>query len=135
VAAEFAKLAKELSIHLEISHHLKRKDGGVPHEEGAPTSLNELRSSGGLANFAMCVVGWERNNQAAGDAWRVTQSRVIKPLRRVGKSGLADILYYQENGRYVKSTIPFPPIGKPDGGGDTSSGKHRGFSPASTEEY
>lgn len=125
VAAEFAKMAKELGIHIEISHHLKRKDGGVPHEEGAPTSLNELRSSGGLANFAMCVVGWERNNQAEGEAWRVVQLRVIKPLRRVGLSGLADILYFQDNGRLVKSTLPFPPVGKPGSGDDTDRGRRR----------
>lgn len=121
VAGEFAKLAKELGIHIQISHHLKRT-AGIPHEEGAPTSLNELRSSGGLANFAMGVIGWERNNQAEGDGWRVTQSRIIKPVRRTGKSGLADVLYYQENGRLVKSTVPFPPIGKPDG---KDEGDHR----------
>jgi hypothetical protein len=114
VAKEFAKLAKELDIAIIISHHLKRTSG-IPHEEGAPTSLNELRSSGGLANFATAVIGWERNNQAAGDAWRVTQSRIIKPIRRTGKSGLADVLYYGEDGRLISSPIPFPPIGKPDG--------------------
>lgn len=136
VAAEFAKLAKELNIHLQICHHLKRKDGGPPHEEGAPTSLNELRSSGGLANFAMCVIGWERNAQAGGDTWRVTQSRILKPLRRVGKSGLADILYFEDTGRLVKSTIPFPPIGKPGGGDSSDQRGHRGFSPvASSEDY
>lgn len=122
VAAEFAKMAKELNIHIAISHHLKRKDQGVPHEEGAPTSLNELRSSGGLANFAMAVIGWERNNQAPDDSWRVVQLRVIKPLRRVGLAGLADVLYFQENGRLVKSPIPFPPIGKPDGGDGNDRG-------------
>lgn len=136
-AAQFAKMAKELDIHLEISHHLKRKDQGVPHEEGAPTSLNELRSSGGLANFAMCVIGWERNNQAADDAWRVVQLRVIKPLRRVGLSGLADILYFQDNGRLVQSAIPFPPVGKPGGGGDTDrGGRQQAFGRAgASEEY
>lgn len=122
VAAEFAKLSKELHIHLQVSHHLKRVGNGVPHEEGAPTSLNELRSSGGLANFAMCVIGWERNNQAAGDSWRVTQSRVIKQSRRTGLSGLADVLYYGEDGRLVKSHLPFPPIGKPDGKEERNQG-------------
>lgn len=133
VAGEFAKLAKELGIHLQISHHLKRT-AGIPHEEGAPTSLNELRSSGGLANFAMGVIGWERNNQAEGDGWRVTQSRIIKPVRRTGKSGLADVLYYQENGRLIKSPIPFPPIGKPDG---KDEGDHRrpAFGPVDATDY
>lgn len=132
VAGELAKLAKELNIHLQISHHLKRTQG-VPHEEGAPTSLNELRSSGGLANFAMGVIGWERNNQAAGEAWRVIRARVIKSVRRTGKSGLADTLYYREDGRYVVSHLEFPPIGKPEGGDarDGAGGRPGGFSDVS----
>lgn len=133
VAAEFAKMAKELNVHLQIAHHLKRTQG-IPHEEGAPTSLNELRSSGGLANFAMGVIGWERNNQASGDAWRVTQSRIIKPVRRTGKSGLADLLYYGDNGRLVQSQIPFPPIGKPDGDGEGSQ-RSKGFAPVGETDY
>ncbi len=128
VAADFAKQSKELGIHIQVSHHLKRTSG-VPHEEGAPTSLNELRSSGGLANFAMGVIGWERNNQAEGESWRVTRSRIIKPLRRTGKSGIADTLYYGENGRLVKTDLPFPQVGKP--GGDTERGPKEW--PASTE--
>lgn len=127
VAGDFAKLAKELGIHIQISHHLKRTSG-IPHEEGAPTSLNELRSSGGLANFAMGVIGWERNNQADGDSWRVTQARIIKPVRRTGKSGLADVLYYTEQGRLIQSPIPFPPPGKPKGEGD-EGGKRNSFGP------
>jgi twinkle protein len=135
IAAELAKAAKELGCHLQICHHLKRVGNGVPHEEGAPTSLNELRSSGGLANFATAVVGWERNNQAEGDAWRVTRSRVIKTIRRTGRSGLADTLYYGEDGRLAKSHIPFPPIGKPEGaeGGDKPGGGS--FSPVGDGDY
>lgn len=117
VAKEFARLGKELGIHLQVSHHLKRTSG-IPHEEGAPTSLNELRSSGGLANFAMGVIGWERNNQAAGEDWRITQSRIIKPIRRTGKSGIADVLEYGDDGRLTPSPRPFPPPGKPKEDGD-----------------
>lgn len=135
VAGEFAKLAKELNIHLQISHHLRRTQG-IPHEEGAPTSLNELRSSGGLANFAMGVIGWERNNQAAGDGWRVVQTRIIKPLRRTGKSGLADVLYYTDEGRLIKSPIPFPPIGKPkEADEDGGAGRALGFPPINDNDY
>ncbi|WP_269929961.1 bifunctional DNA primase/helicase [Aminobacter sp. HY435] len=131
VAAELSKQAKETGCHFQVAHHLRRTQG-IPHEEGAPTSLNEVRSSGGLSNFASYVVGWERNNQAAGEAWRVTQSRIIKPSRRTGKSGLADVLYYGEDGRLVKSPLPFPPIGKPDGEAKSQPG---GFSPVSSTDY
>lgn len=138
VAADFSKTAIELGAHIQISHHLKRTSG-IPHEEGAPTSLNELRSSGGLANFAMCVIGWERNNQAAGDSFRVTQSRILKPLRRTGKSGLADVLYYRDDGRLIKSPIPFPPVGKPDQEGSSSGYSHRPgpihSQPSGNEDY
>lgn len=135
VAAELAKLAKELGINIQVSHHLKRAMG-TPHEEGAPTSLNELRSSGGLANFAMCVVGWERNNQAPDPLWRVTRSRVLKPARRVGRSGLADVLFYEESGRTIKSPHDFPPPGKPesDDAGEQPSRK-RGFGPITEQDY
>lgn len=126
IAGDLARMCKELNIHIQIAHHLKRTQG-VPHEEGAPTSLNELRSSGALANFAMGVIGHERNNQANGDAWRVIQTRIIKPIRRTGKSGIADVLYYGEDGRLVQSPFPFPPIGKPKEGEDTT----RGFSDVS----
>lgn len=128
VAGDLARLAKELNVHIQIAHHLKRTSG-IPHEEGAPTSLNELRSSGGLANFAMGVIGWERNNQAAGDLWRVIQSRIIKPIRRTGKSGIADVLKYDERGRLIISPDPFPPIGKPKDGEDST----RGFSDVSQD--
>ncbi len=130
IAAQFAMICKELNINIQVSHHLRRVGNGIPHEEGAGTSLNELRSSGGLANFAMCVVGWERNNQAEGDAWRVTQSRIIKPSRRTGQSGLADLLYYGENGRLIKSPIPFPPMGKPDSQDPKKGGRQQQAFPA-----
>ncbi len=130
-SGEFAKNAKELGMTYLISHHLKRTQG-VPHEEGAPTSLNELRSSGGMANFATGVIGWERNNQAEGDGWRVTQARIIKPFRRTGQSGLADVLYYGENGRLIQSAIEFPPIGKP-GSADGDKPRRQGFGPASDD--
>lgn len=135
IAAEIAKTGKELGCHIQISHHLKRVGQGVPHEEGAPASLNELRSSGGLANFATGVVGWERNNQAEGDAWRVTRSRIIKPIRRTGRSGLADTLYYGEDGRMAKSHIEFPPIGKPEGEGGDQHKEGKGFSPVGGGDY
>ena len=130
VAAEFARLGKELGIFFIIAHHLRRTQG-IPHEEGAPTSLNELRSSGGMANYATGVIGAERNNQAAGDSWRVTQLRIIKPIRRTGRSGLADVLYYGEDGRLVKSHLPFPPMGKPTGEDEQSTS--RGFSPVGND--
>lgn len=133
VAGELAKLSKELGIFLIIAHHLKRTSQGVPHEEGAPTSLNELRSSGALANFATGVIGQERNAQAAGEAWRVTRLRILKTIRRTGKSGLADTLYYGEDGRLIPSPIPFPPPGKPDG--DDSASPQRGFVAVGSNDY
>ncbi|RWP84750.1 MAG: toprim domain-containing protein [Mesorhizobium sp.] len=135
IAAEIAKQGKELGCHIQIAHHLKRVGQGIPHEEGAPTSLNELRSSGGLANFATAVVGWERNNQAADDLWRVTQARIIKPIRRTGRSGLADLLYFGDDGRLIKSPHPMPKIGKPDGGDEDSRHGGGGFKPDTGGDY
>ncbi|MDF9794667.1 UNVERIFIED_ORG: KaiC/GvpD/RAD55 family RecA-like ATPase [Methylobacterium sp. SuP10 SLI 274] len=63
VSRDLAALEKELGVHLQVTHHLTRPEG-TAHEEGAQTSLNQVRGSGGIANFATYVIGHERNQQA-----------------------------------------------------------------------
>jgi twinkle protein len=76
----FAKLAKELGVAFQIGHHLSRPEG-TAHEEGAATSLNQVRGSGGIANFATHVVGHERNQQAEGQDFLLTQLRPSRTAR------------------------------------------------------
>lgn len=105
VAMDLAKLSKELAIHIHITHHLKRSDG-VAHEEGGEISLNEVRGSGGIANFANSVIGWERNQQ--GDRADLMRARVLKN-RKKGRTGVAQMLSYDDKtGRLHPSTDAWP---------------------------
>ncbi|GEL44697.1 hypothetical protein MEX01_52880 [Methylorubrum extorquens] len=63
MSRDLAALTKELGVHLQVTHHFTRPEG-TAHEEGAQTSLNQVRRSGGIANFATYVIGHERNQQA-----------------------------------------------------------------------
>lgn len=120
ISMTFSVMAKELGVHLQISHHLTRPHG-IPHEEGAATALNEVRGSGGLANFATFVIGHERNQQAEGDDWKLTQLRSLKNRPR-SKTGPIMVLEYSlETGQLTRTTRKFPPPGKPDG--DHGEGK------------
>lgn len=116
VSMQLAALAKELAICLHISHHLTRPEG-IGHEEGAAISLKEVRGSGGIAFFATAVVGHERNLQAEGDAYLVTQLRLLKNRTR-SVTGVAGCLRYDlRTGRLTPTSEPFP---GPTGG----RGKH-----------
>ncbi len=127
VSRDKAALAKELGICIHVSHHLTRPDQGPSHEEGAATSLRQVRGSGGIANFASEVIGHERNQQAEGEDFLLTQLRSLKnrPRSRTGVMGVLE--YNMETGRLLPSTKRFPGPG---------AGK-RGDSPefSATTEY
>jgi len=127
VSMTHSVLAKELGVHIQISHHLTRPHG-TPHEEGAPTSLNEVRGSGGLANFATFVIGHERNQQAEGDDWTLTQLRSLKNRPRSKTGPMVVLEYDMATGQLAHSTRKFPAPGKP--GADKKGG---GFDPVSTD--
>lgn len=117
ISRDLAALAKELGVHLQITHHLRRAEG-TGHEEGAETSLNEVRGSGGIAMFASTVVGHERNQQAEGDQALITQLRILKNRPR-SRTGVCVVLKYDlTTGRLTKTDEPFPgPKGAKGGGG------------------
>ena len=104
---DLAALAKELGIHIQIAHHLKRPEG-TAHEEGAATSLNQVRGSGGIANFATFVIGHERNQQAEGDQWLLTQLRALKNRPRSVTGPMEVLRYSTETGRLLPTKEPFP---------------------------
>lgn len=111
---DLAAISKELQVHLQVAHHLSRPIG-TAHEEGASTSLNQVRGSGGIANFASFVIGHERNQQAAGDGWLLTQLRSLKNRPR-SKTGPMLVLRYSEaTGRLKPTNEVFPGAGKPKG--------------------
>ncbi|MEW6121277.1 MAG: DnaB-like helicase C-terminal domain-containing protein [Pseudomonadota bacterium] len=126
VSMSLARMAKELAVHLHIAHHLKRSDG-IAHEEGGEISLNEIRGSGGIANFANAVVGWERNQQ--GDRPDLMRARMLK-ARKTGKTGVAEMLSYNDRtGRLHTTTDPWPDNSK------SGRSKKGGFSQDYGNEY
>lgn len=107
VSRDLAALAKELGICIHISHHLTRPEG-VSHEEGAPTSLKQVRGSGGIANFASVVIGHERNQQADDDGFLITQLRSLKNRPRSRTGVMGSLKYNLTTGRLKPTSDPFP---------------------------
>jgi twinkle protein len=99
IMTKLRMLVQETNIALIIVSHLKRpSDKG--HEEGAVTSLAQLRGSGSIAQLSDMVIGLERNGQAEDMRVRnTTKVRVLKS-RHSGQTGPAcNLLYNRETGR------------------------------------
>lgn len=93
-------LVEETGIGLILVSHLKRPvDKG--HEEGAQTSLSQLRGSAGIGQLSDIVIGLERNQQSAKNA-NVTTVRILKN-RFSGETGVAGkLLYNSVTGRLIE---------------------------------
>ena len=78
IMTKLRMLVQETGIALLVVSHLKRPaDRG--HEEGAATSLAQLRGSASIAQLSDMVIGLERNGQAVDmDKRNTTQVRVLK---------------------------------------------------------
>jgi twinkle protein len=99
VMTKLRMLVQETNIALILVSHLKRpSDKG--HEEGAVTSLAQLRGSASIAQLSDMVIGLERNGQAEDKIERnTTRVRVLKN-RWSGETGPAcNLLYNKETGR------------------------------------
>lgn len=92
-------LVQETGIVLFAVSHLKRSEG-KGHEEGASTSLGQLRGSQSIAQLSDMVLGLERHAQADDEQTRnTTQVRVLKN-RFAGVTGKAcSLLYTHSDGR------------------------------------
>jgi twinkle protein len=97
-------LVQETGIGLILVSHLKRpSDKG--HEEGAKTSLSQLRGSHSIAQLSDIVIGAERNQQ--GENPNTTLIRVLKN-RFTGQTGEAcHLLYDPETGRLHETSPEF----------------------------
>ena len=99
IMTKLRMLVQETGISLIVVSHLKRpSDKG--HEEGAVTSLAQLRGSASIAQLSDMVIGLERNGQAEDLRVRnTTKVRVLKS-RHSGQTGPAcNLLYNKETGR------------------------------------
>lgn len=94
---------EETGVGMILVSHLKRPEG-KGHEEGAQTSLAQLRGSAAIAQLADAVIGLERNQQDPANANR-TSLRVLKN-RYTGETGPAcGLLYDDETGRLSEESV------------------------------
>ena len=87
-------LVEETKLGLILVSHLKRPEG-KGHEEGASTSLAQLRGSAAIAQLSDMVIGLERNQQDAENRNK-TVLRVLKN-RFSGETGIACALNYDRD--------------------------------------
>ena len=85
-------LVSETGIGLIVVSHLRRTFNDKGHEEGASTSLGQLRGSHGIAQLSDIVLGLERNQQSA-KTQNLTSVRVLKN-RWSGETGLCGRINY-----------------------------------------
>jgi twinkle protein len=99
IMTKLRTLVQETSISLFVVSHLKRPES-KGHEEGATTSLAQLRGSASIAQLSDIVIGLERNAQAEDTTERnTTRVRVLKN-RFSGETGKAcSLLYSGATGR------------------------------------
>lgn len=101
-------LVEETGIGMILVSHLKRPDGNKGHEEGALTSLSQLRGSHAIAQLSDIVIGLERNQQS--DNPNLTTVRVLKN-RFSGDTGVATQLNYsRETGRLTEDPVEASPF-------------------------
>jgi twinkle protein len=98
-------LVEETGVGLFLVSHLRRPEGDKGHEQGAKTSLSQLRGSHSIAQLSDMVIGLERNQQ--GENPNLTTLRVLKN-RFSGETGEAGFLNYdRETGRLSETTGDF----------------------------
>lgn len=98
-------LVEDTGIGLHLVSHLKRPDG-KGHEEGAQTSLSQLRGSAAIGQLSDMVIGLERDQQ--GDDPNLTTVRVLKN-RFSGDTGVACGLRYDPiTGRLSEADLSTP---------------------------
>jgi twinkle protein len=95
IMTKLRMLVAETGISLFVVSHLKRPEN-KGHEEGAATSLAQLRGSGSIAQLSDMVIGLERNGQAEDPIERnTTRVRVLKN-RFSGMTGPGCSLLYDK---------------------------------------
>ena len=99
-------LVEETGVGMFVVSHLKRPEGNKGHEEGAKTSLSQLRGSHAIAQLSDMVIGLERDQQSENP--NVTTIRVLKN-RFSGDTGEAGFLLYdRDTGRlHEYDDVPF----------------------------
>ena len=102
IMTKLRMLVQETGIALIVVSHLKRPEN-KGHEEGAATSLAQLRGSGSIAQLSDMVIGLERNGQHENEEERNTTSVRVLKNRFSGVTGPAcRLLYSLTTGRMTE---------------------------------
>ena len=95
IMTKLRMLVQETGICLFLVSHLKRPDK-KGHEEGATTSLSQLRGSASIAQLSDIVLGLERNGQSEDPIERNTTSVRVLKNRFSGETGWCSSLYFDK---------------------------------------
>ena len=105
IMTKLRMLVQETGIALSVVSHLRRPDN-KGHEEGAATSLSQLRGSASIAQLSDIVLGLERDGQADDIIVRNTTAVRVLKNRFSGETGrCADLYFDSTTGRMVESTL------------------------------
>lgn len=95
-------LVQETGIALVLVSHLKRPSS-QGHEEGAVTSLSQLRGSASIGQLSDMVIGLERDGQNDDPIIRNTTTVRVLKNRFSGETGKAcDLLFSKDTGRMAE---------------------------------
>ena len=99
IMSRLRALTQDTGVTLFAVSHLKRPEG-KGHEEGAASSLSQLRGSASIAQLSDFVIGLERNAQSEDETERCTTKVRVLKNRFSGITGPAGaLLYNTETGR------------------------------------
>ena len=95
---------QETGVCLIAVSHLKRPEGNKGHEDGAATSLSQLRGSASIAQLSDIVIGLQRNSQADDEKERNTTRVSIIKNRFSGLTSpnCSSLLYNRDTGRMIE---------------------------------
>lgn len=105
---KLAKFVKEYGVILYLVVHLVKTGlGGVPFEEGARPSLDDLRGSGSIKQLSWDVIALARNQQHE-DPFTANVVEVISlKCRHTGRTGVCDYIHFNGiTGQYTKVDKP-----------------------------
>ena len=96
IMTKLRMFCQEMEICMFVVCHLRRPEGKA-HEDGAVTSLGQLRGSASIAQLSDIVIGLERNAQAEDEMIRNTTNIRVLKNRFSGMTGPAGAVMYNKN--------------------------------------
>ncbi len=92
--------AKSSGCLMVVICHLKNPDKGIPHEQGRPIMVTDLRGSGSLRQLSDTIIAAERNQQGAFP--NMVLFRVLK-CRFTGDTGPAGYMRYNKDTGWLEA--------------------------------